>query len=146
MIWGCYGNALLRENGPKIRSSWRDSSSGTLEYESATQESIYNNVIVQENGHCTKYEHPNKILTKSYHTPITDVFLKCKCVTFAWQVKEIVRHDKYRGLIHMYELDIAILVLNSSVVTGPYIMPVCVDWGATMQPEHNDTGYVSTQK
>lgn len=61
------------------------------------------------------------------------------------QVKEIVHQDRYRGADHYYELDIALLVLSSSVVTGEHIMPACVDWSATMEPKHNEEGYVSTR-
>lgn len=60
------------------------------------------------------------------------------------QVKEIIRPARYLGADHLYGLDIALLVLNNSVATGDYIMPACIDWGVTMEPKHDDLGYVST--
>lgn len=59
------------------------------------------------------------------------------------QVQEIVRPDRYRGVDHLFELDIGLLVLSKSVKTGSYVMPACVDWGVTMEPKHDDLGYVS---
>lgn len=59
------------------------------------------------------------------------------------QVKEIIRPERYLGADHLFDLDIALLVLNNSVQTGDYIMPACMDWGATSEPKHNEVGYVS---
>lgn len=63
---------------------------------------------------------------------------------FVLQVQELVLPDRYLGVDHLYDLDIALMVLTQSVVTDPNIMPACVDWGVTMEPKHNDIGYVSS--
>lgn len=55
-----------------------------------------------------------------------------------------MRPERYIGLDHLYDLDIALLVLEKSVATSDYIMPACVDWGAAMEPKHDEVGYVST--
>lgn len=60
-------------------------------------------------------------------------------------MKEIVRQDRYWGAEHYFDLDIALLVLNTDVDTGPYIMPACVDWGASMEPKNDEVAYVSTR-
>lgn len=45
----------------------------------------------------------------------------------------------------MFALDIALMVLNNSVVTGEYIMPACVDWGAANKLKDQEVGIVSTR-
>lgn len=63
---------------------------------------------------------------------------------FYRQVKEIVKPARYVGVDHLYDLDIALLVLTQSVTLNNYIIPACVDWSGAMGPEHNEVGYVST--
>lgn len=64
---------------------------------------------------------------------------------FLLQVKETVHQERYVGPDHFYDLDIGLLVLSKNVNTGPYIMPACIDWSASMEPKHNEVGYVSTR-
>lgn len=69
------------------------------------------------------------------------MYIKCY---FVEQVKEVILPERYLGVDHLFDLDIALLVLKQNVVTSPYIMPACIDWAATMLPKHNEIGYVSS--
>lgn len=102
---------------------------------------FYNNIILKNKilaGHCTWKINPEnmRVALGKYYSDIN----KKQAFTQIRNIEQIIVQPLYQDQAGNYGSDLAILVMQKSVVLSQFIRPICIDWELHDMSHHLQEG------